>query len=293
VRIRIGTRGSALALVQANAVADRLRRSGHDVELVTIVTAGDRRAPDTSPSEGSFVAAIAAAVSAREVDIAVHSAKDVPLEAGTDLVLAAFPERADPRDALVTPSGVGLDGLPPRAVVGTDSPRRTGFLLAARGDLDVRPLHGNVDTRLRRLDAGEADALVLACAGLDRLGRGDRAGVRLPPELVPPAPGQGALAVQARRDDVELGAALAVLDVPEVRLEVTLEREVLAGAGGGCRAPVGALARHRGGAIELLVAAVAPGGGDVRRSTLHLDPRDPDAGRAARSAGEALRAVLA
>src|SRR4030088_2743548 len=169
--IRLGTRGSRLALVQSELVAARLRGQGHDVELVPIVTEGDVRPIDMSPGEGVFVAAIARALLVGEVDMAVHSAKDVPLEEEPGLVIAAYPERADPRDVLITRHGGGsLASLPQGAIVGTDSPRRTGFLLAARPDLKVVPLHGNVETRLRRLDEGGADPLVLAAAGLRRPG---------------------------------------------------------------------------------------------------------------------------
>src|SRR5216683_2030452 len=156
-RLRLGTRGSRLALVQSELVADRLRAAGYDVELVPIVTEGDVRPVDMSPGEGVFVAAIARALLNDEVDIAVHSAKDVPLEEEPDLMIAAYSERADPRDVLITRDGGGsLASLPHGAIVGTDSPRRTGFLLAARPDLKVVPLHGNVETRLKRLDEGAA-----------------------------------------------------------------------------------------------------------------------------------------
>jgi hydroxymethylbilane synthase len=257
VKLRLGTRGSRLALVQSELFAQRLREAGHEVELVRIVTEGDIRPVDTNPGEGIFVAAIARALIAGEVDVAVHSAKDMPLVEDPELVIAAYPERADPRDALITRSGgATLDTLPPGTTVGTDSPRRAGFLRAARPDLRIVSLHGNVDTRLRRLDQGDCDALVLAAAGIDRLGRSERIDQRLEPELIPPAPGQGALAVQARRSDVELVGALAATDLRSVRLSVETEREVLKATGGTCRAPVGALASVSGDSFTLLVAGV-------------------------------------
>jgi len=257
VNLRLGTRGSKLALVQSELFARRLREAGHEVELVRIVTDGDIRPVDMSPGEGVFVAAIARALAAGEIDIAVHSAKDIPLEEEPELLIAAYPERADPRDALVTRTGTStLDSLPRRAVVGTDSPRRMGFLLAARPDLRVVPLHGNVDTRLGRLDENAVDALVLAAAGIDRLGRSERIDQRLEPELIAPAPAQGALAVQARRQDVDLLRLLAALDQSSVRLAVEMEREVLKATGGTCRAPVGALASVDGDSFTLLVAGV-------------------------------------
>src|SRR5260370_37743867 len=162
-RVRLGTRGSRLVLVQSGLVADRLRRAGYEVDLIPVVPEGDVRPVDMSPGEGVFVAAIASALLKGEVDIAVHSAKDVPLEEEPGLVIAAYSERADPRDVLITRNGrASLESLAGGAVVGTDSPRRAGFLLAARPDLKVIPLHGNVETRLERLDDGGADAIVLA-----------------------------------------------------------------------------------------------------------------------------------
>jgi len=261
--IRLGTRGSKLALVQSELVAARLREQGHEVELVPIVTEGDVRPVDMSPGEGVFVAAIARALLAGEVDVAVHSAKDVPLEEEPDLVIAAYPERADPRDALITRHGGGsLASLHQGATVGTDSPRRTGFLLAARPDLKVVPLHGNVETRLKRLDEGSTDAIVLAAAGIDRLGRGERIDERLEPEVIAPAPGQGALAVQVRRSDVKLVELVSAIDDLDIRLAVEAERHVLSVTGGTCRAPVGALASVSGDSFTILAAGVNSDGSD-------------------------------
>ena len=251
----IGSRGSPLALAQARLVHEALEREGQASRIVIIETEGDRRAPDTAWGEGAFVAAIERALLAGGVDIAVHSAKDVPTEEDPRLWIAAFLPRADPRDALVVRADAQarrLEDLPPGTRVGTDSPRRTGFLLARRPDLAVHPLHGNVDTRLRRLDDGETDVLVLACAGLDRMRLGDRIAERLAPEIVPPAPGQGAIAVQIRRDDVGLTAIARAIDDPDTRIAVEAERAFLSAAGGGCRAPIGALASIVGDELELL-----------------------------------------
>jgi hydroxymethylbilane synthase len=268
--IRLGTRGSKLALVQSELVAKRLRGAGHDVELVPIVTEGDLRAIDMSPGEGVFVAAIARALLAGEIDVAVHSAKDVPLEEDPGLAIAAYPERADPRDALITRRGGGsLESLPRGATVGTDSPRRTGFLLAARPDLKVIPLHGNVETRLRRMDEGTADALVLAAAGIDRLGRQARIDERFEPDVLAPAPGQGALAVQVRRADDRLIELVLAIDDEDVRLAVEAEREVLRATGGTCRAPVGALASVNGDAFALLAGGVNTDGSSKLVERLH------------------------
>src|SRR5256712_4656700 len=228
MRIRLGTRGSMLALAQSDWVAGRLRSTGHDVEVIRIVTEGDLRPVDTVPGEGIFVAAIANALKRGEIDVAVHSAKDVPLEEEPDLVIVAYPDRADPRDALVTKSKAqSLANLPANATVGTDSPRPAGVVHAARGDLRIVPLHGNVDTRLRRIDAGEVDALVIATAGLDRLGRGARIDQRIDPKVVTPAPAQGALAIQARRTEGALLKVLGTLDQPAIRLAVEVERSLL------------------------------------------------------------------
>src|SRR3989475_7391869 len=232
MRVRLGTRGSMLALAQSDWVARRLRSAGHDVEVVRIVTEGDTRPVDTVPGEGIFVAAIANALKSGHIDVAVHSAKDIPLDEEPELVIAAYPERADPRDALVTKSKAEtLATLRAGTTVGTDSPRRAGFVRAAHGDLRIVPLHGNVDTRLRRLDAGEVDALVIAAAGLDRLGRGKRIDQRIDVHVVAPAPAQGALAVQALRADTTLLAALAEIARPEIRLAVEAGPEGPAAAG--------------------------------------------------------------
>jgi len=263
VTIRLGTRGSKLALVQSELVAERLRSAGHEVELVPIVTEGDVRPIDMSPGEGVFVAAIARALLSMEIDLAVHSAKDVPLEEDPDLLIAAYPERADPRDALITRRGAdSLESLPLGAIVGTDSPRRAGFLLAARPDLKVIPLHGNVETRVRRLDNGAADAIVLAAAGIDRLGMQARIDMTFEPDVLAPAPGQGALAVQVRRSDARLMELISAIDDGDVRLAVEAERDVLRTTGGTCRAPVGALASISGDQFVLVAGGVNSDGSD-------------------------------
>lgn len=269
MKIRLGTRGSILALAQSEWFAERLRARGHEVDVVRMVTEGDVRPVDTTPGEGIFVAAIANALVRREIDIAVHSAKDVPLEEVPELVIAAYPDRADPREALVTRSGrQSIVTLPANSTVGTDSPRRTGFIRAARGDLRIVPLHGNVDTRLRRLDAGDVDVLLIAAAGLDRLGRGGRIDQRIDPTLVTPAPAQGALAIQARRSDATLLEVLAGHDQPDIRLAVEAERRVLHATGGTCRAPVGALASIDGPNFTIVVGGVNSDGSDLQVETV-------------------------
>jgi hydroxymethylbilane synthase len=290
--IRLGTRGSKLALVQSELVAKRLRAAGHEVALVPMVTEGDVRPMDMSPGEGVFVTAIARALLSGVIDLAVHSAKDVPLEEDPALAIAAYPERADPRDVLVTRRGGGsLEALPRGAIVGTDSPRRAGFLLAARPDLEVIPLHGNVETRLRRLDEGAADALVLAAAGMDRLGRHGRIDERFEPDVLAPAPGQGALAVQVRQGDARMMELVSAIDDRDVRLAVEAEREVLRTTGGTCRAPVGALASISGDEFVLLAGGVNSDGSDKLVERLKGSRRD--AGDLAARLGRRLLAEVA
>lgn len=249
--VRLGTRGSILARAQAALVERELRGIGFEVETLLIQTAGDRGRPDTAWGEGAFVKQIERALLDGRVDVAVHSAKDVPTEELPSLAIAAYLPREDARDALVCRErGRTLETLPPAARVGTDSPRRTAFLLARRPDLRLHPLHGNVDTRLRRLDDGETDAIVLAVAGLARLGRDDRIDEVFSPTILPPAPGQGALAIQVRADD-ELLEAIASVDHRPTRVAVEAERAFLRLSGGGCRAPIGAFAEADGEVLLL------------------------------------------
>jgi hydroxymethylbilane synthase len=259
LHVRLGTRGSALALAQSGLIADALRALGAVVEMVTIRTAGDNRVPNTVWGEGAFVTALEGALLDGWIDVAVHSAKDLPTTRDPRLRIAAFPVREDPRDSLIaTDPGLTLATLPRGARVGTDSPRRVAFLLAQRPDLRPHPLHGNVDTRLRRLADGETDALILAAAGLIRLGLADRITQALPPEVLPPAPGQGALAVQCRADDTVVAPLVERLDDAATRFAVQAERAFLAASGGGCRAPLGALGRVHDGILDLLVGAADP-----------------------------------
>jgi hydroxymethylbilane synthase len=281
-----------LALAQTEWFAHLLSEAGHEVELVRIVTEGDVRPPDTEPGEGIFVTAIAHALRRGEIDAAVHSAKDVPLVEDPDLVIAAYPVRADARDALVTKAGsASISGLPRGATVGTDSPRRTGFLRAARSDLRVVPLHGNVDTRLRRLDEREVDAIVIAAAGLDRLARGGRIDQRIDARTMPPAPAQGALAIQARNEPGMLLEELRLYDRTDVRLAVEAERRVLHATGGTCRAPVGALASVADGEFTMLIGGVNSDGSELRIET--VGGKTSDALRLAEDAGRRLAHAVA
>lgn len=260
--LRIGTRRSKLAMAQAREVADRLRAQGVEAELVPIVTAGDRGAsPDQSPAgiKGLFVAEIVRALQEGEVDLAVHSAKDLPSEDPEGVIVAAVPERADPFDVLVTREAE----LPSSATVGTSSLRRRAQLLRARPEMVVTDIRGNVDSRLAKLEAGEVDGLVLAAAGLARLGIAPRSWTPLPLEDMVPAPGQGALAVQARADDPATLEMVKQLDHPRSRIAFEAERAIMAELGGGCALPLGAYAEQREAGVRLLSVVVRPDGSDL------------------------------
>ncbi|NUR71807.1 MAG: hydroxymethylbilane synthase [Hamadaea sp.] len=244
MKLRLGTRGSALALAQSQMVADAVTAAtGHTVELVEIVTPGDRSAaPVQRLGVGVFVSALRDALQAKEIDFAVHSYKDLPTAPVDDLIIAAVPERADPRDVLVARDGLTLAELPPSSLVGTGALRRIAQLQALGLGLRTTPIRGNVDSRLRRVASGELDAIVLAKAGLDRLGRSAEATEALDPMLMLPAPAQGALAVECRADDTDLVAALSALDHPATRAAVAAERGLLAQLEAGCSAPIAGLA---------------------------------------------------
>jgi hydroxymethylbilane synthase len=281
--IAIGTRGSALALAQARLVAERL---GPGVELRVLRTAGDLSdRPIRELGDGVFVTAIEEALRAGEIDLAVHSLKDLPTEEPADLLIAAIPAREDPRDILVTRARDGIAGLPRDAVVGTSSPRRSAFLRAIRADASCREIRGNVDTRLRKVESGEYDAVVVAAAGLRRLGIAFDEREALPIELCPPAPGQGALAVQIRARDTELAARLAELEDRATRVAVTAERALLRALGASCEIPLGAIGRSDGGGVTL-DAALAGDDGVRRASARGSDPYE-----VARRAALALGAV--
>lgn len=280
--ITIGTRGSALALAQAHLVATAL---GDGVELRVLRTAGDMSdRPIRELGDGVFVTAIEAALRRGEVDVAVHSLKDLPTDEPADLLIAAIPPREDPRDVLVTRSRSGLDGLPRGAVVGTSSPRRAAFLRALRPDAVAREIRGNVDTRLGKVRSGHYDAVIVAAAGLRRLGIAFDESEALPLELCPPAPGQGALAVQIRAGDTELAARVAALDDRATRLAVATERALLRAMGASCEIPLGTIGRYTDGAIELAAALATDA--EVRRTSA----RGADPHEVARRAAEALGA---
>jgi hydroxymethylbilane synthase len=242
--LRIGTRGSALALAQTGHVAEVLEKAGARVEIVVVSTPGDRSsAPIAEIGVGVFTSALRDALAGGEIDVAVHSYKDLPTAPDPRLVLAAVPPREDPRDALVARDGLTLGELPVGSTVGTGSPRRAAQLEALGLGLTIVPLRGNVDTRIRKVADGELDAVVLARAGIARLGRTAEITETLEPIQMLPAPAQGALAVECRVDDVDTEHLLqSTLDDSSSRAAVTAERAMLAALEAGCSAPVGALA---------------------------------------------------
>jgi len=281
VAIRLGSRGSPLAVAQAAYVRERLERLGEEVEVVTIRTSGDER-PGGAPApenddKARFVKEIEEALLREEIDLAVHSAKDVPSLLPDGLAIVGVPQRADARDTLCGPGS--LDALADGAVVGTASLRRRAQLLAARPDLDVREARGNVDTRLRRLAEGSYDALVLAAAGLSRLGREE--GEPISEEDMTPAPGQGCLALEARTGDAVATDLAGRLTDRAALVALTAERALVEGLAATCRTPVGAHARLRGDELVLDAFAGMPDGSEWIRDRAAGDAGDPAAlGRA-------------
>ncbi|KQV71434.1 porphobilinogen deaminase [Nocardioides sp. Root122] len=292
--LRLGTRASALATTQSGHVADMIReRLGRDVELVEVSTEGDRSSAPlaTLGGTGVFVSALRDALLEGRVDVAVHSLKDLPTTPAEGIALAAIPLREDPRDVVVARDGLTLGELPVGSRLGTGSPRRVSQLAALGLGLELQGIRGNVDTRIRKVREGEVDAIVLARAGLSRLGRLGEATEVLDPLQMLPAPGQGALAVECRSGDAELVAALAQLDDAATRAAVTAERAVLATLEAGCSAPLGALAEVVEGedGEELWLRAVAlstDGGLSVRMSA--TGSVDDAAGLGTRLASEML-----
>jgi len=278
--IRVATRGSTLALAQARAVADGLSAGGARVEILPIRTEGDRLAEARLAAvggKGLFVREIEEALLRGDADVAVHSLKDLPAERPAALCLAAFPERADAHDVLVTRRPTRFAELPTGAVLGTSSPRRRALALALRPDLSVEPIRGNVDTRLRKLESGEFDGIVLAAAGLRRLGITPRHAETLAPDVFVPAVGQGILGVEARVDDAATLAALRALDHQPTRLCALAERAFLGRLGASCVTPMAAHARLVGGRLVLDGVVASEDGRTVLRETVEGAPERPAA----------------
>lgn len=261
MRLRIGTRGSQLARWQANHVSQRLRQLGHEVGIEIIHTTGDRItdvALAQVGTKGLFTKEIEEALLESRIDLAVHSLKDLPTELPDTLEIAAVTTREDPRDVLCSKRYTSLKELPQKSKVGTSSLRREAQLKALRPDLVVCPVRGNVDTRLRKLESGEYDALVLAYAGLRRLGRTELVRQVIEVDVICPAAGQGALAIEIRAGDGAVRRALEGLDDPVARAETSCERALLAGLGGGCQVPIGARAAWRDGNLHLQAVVASP-----------------------------------
>jgi hydroxymethylbilane synthase len=273
VKLRIGTRGSRLALAQSREVADAISASGVETELVTVTTAGDRGAdPASDPAgvKGLFVTEIVRALLDGEVDLAVHSAKDLPADDTDGVVIAGVPERASALDVLVTRDG----DLRPGARVGTSSIRRRAQVFRLRPDVIVEDLRGNVDTRLRKLGDGEVDALIIAGAGLLRLGVVPEHAAPMSLAEMVPAPGQGCLAVQARASDGATIEVLSALDHAASRMALQAERGLMARLGGGCALPLGAFAESVPRGVRLLAIALSPDGSRIVRT--EVDGETPD-----------------
>jgi len=289
VKVRIGSRGSALARWQAEHVRARLAALGHEADIRVITTTGDRvqdRRLEQVGGKGAFLKEIEEAMLAGEVDLAVHSLKDVPTALPEGLRLCAVLERADPRDAVLSRAGIGLKKLPAGARVGTTSLRRRAQVAALRPDLVLQDLRGNVDTRIRKLGEGACDAILLAVAGLERLGRRHEAAEILEPDLFLPAPGQGAIALEVRASDAAVAALVAPLDHAETARAVAAERALLMGLHGGCNVPLGAYAVEEDGAVRLTAFVARPDGSGLLRG----QARDADPVRAGAALAEQLLA---
>ncbi|MFL0577885.1 hydroxymethylbilane synthase [Dietzia sp. 179-F 9C3 NHS] len=265
--LRVGTRGSTLATTQAGHVRDALIAAGYPAELVIVRTKGDVvMAPVERIGVGVFTLELRAALERGDCDVAVHSYKDLPTAPDPRFAPIAVPPRVDPSDVLVARDGLTLDTLPEGARVGTSAPRRRSQLAALRPDLDLYPLRGNIDTRMGYVDSGDLDAVVLAAAGLDRTGIGERATQRFGVADMLPAPAQGALAVECRADDEEAVTALTTVDHLPSRVRVAAERRLLADLEAGCTAPVGARAELADGELTLYAVAAAHDGTTVLRA---------------------------
>jgi hydroxymethylbilane synthase len=279
--LRIATRGSALALWQANHIRERLAQlHGVESELIRIRTSGDNfqhswvaQVSQQTGMKGVFIKELEEALLAGTADLAVHSMKDVPTENPAGLIFPAITRREDVRDCLISRDGAKLKDLPSGARVGTSSLRRQAQLRYQRPDLEILDLRGNVDTRLRKVAGGEFDAIVLATAGINRLGASERITQILPPEIMLPAVGQGALGIEIRADDRETLRLVAALDDPESRAAVTAERALLRELEGGCQVPLGAWARRENGELRLEACVFSADGKEFVRNELcgHVD----------------------
>lgn len=277
--VKLGTRGSPLALAQANDVITRLRSvAPHlDVRIQVIRTEGDERSASGASLQGKalFTQRIEDALERGDLDLAVHSLKDLPLTSSPCLIVAAVPQRVDPRDCLIADGGRTLTELPPGATVATSSLRRSAQLRALRPDFQLVPVRGNVDTRINKLRTNGWDGVVLAVAGLSRIGLEAHIAERIRPDVLVPAPGQGALAVQARRDDAALFRDVRRIEDPVSRACVEAERSLVLQLGGDCESPIGALATAYDGWLTLTGLVVRPDGGQSVRGTETVPLQEP------------------
>jgi len=286
-RLRIGSRGSQLALWQANHISALLRDRGQKVEIEIIKTTGDKItevALAKVGTKGMFTKEIEEALAEGRVDLAVHSLKDLPTEVSAGFEIAAITQRENPRDVFCSRKYKSIDELPHGARIGTSSLRRQAQLKAVRPDLEIHPLRGNVDTRLRKLEAGEYDAVILAAAGLNRLGKTELVRQVISAEVMCPAAGQGALAIEIRADDSGTRQLLGFLDDATARATTTCERALLNKLGGGCQVPIGAFAEVRDGRLHLDAIVARPDGTKLLRES--QDGSNPV--RLGEAAGEAL-----
>jgi hydroxymethylbilane synthase len=270
LRLTIGSRGSQLALWQANHVAARLREHDHEVAIEIIHTTGDKItdvALAKVGAKGMFTKEIEEALADKRIDLAVHSLKDLPTDISPEFEIGAVPVREDPRDSFCSLKYASIEALPQGARVGTSSLRREAQLRALRPDLNVHPLRGNVDTRLRKLEAGEYHAIILAAAGLRRLGRADAIRQIISIEAMCPAAGQGALAIEIRAGDSAVRDALAFMDDTATRAETDCERALLRKMGGGCQVPIGGSAKWSGGRLHLQAVVASPDGKALLRES--------------------------
>jgi hydroxymethylbilane synthase len=289
LKLRIGSRGSQLALWQANHISALLRARGHEVEIEIIHTTGDKItdvALAMVGTKGMFTKEIEEALAAGSIDLAVHSLKDLPTELPPGFEIAAITKREDPCDAFCSRQYSSFQELPQGARVGTSSLRRQAQLKAVRPDLDIHPLRGNVDTRLRKLEQGEYDAIILATAGLKRLGKIELIKQIIPAEVMCPAAGQGALGIEIREGDAATRQHLEFLDDTAARAATSCERALLNRLGGGCQVPIGAFAEMNGGQLHLESIVADPDGSIVLRDS--RDGDDPE--RLGNDAGTALLA---
>jgi len=272
--LRIGSRGSQLALWQANHIRALLEQRGHSVKIEIIKTTGDKItdvALAKVGTKGMFTKEIEEALAEGRIDLAVHSLKDLPTEISREFEIVAITKREDPRDVFCSQKYWSLDDLPRGARVGTSSLRRQAQLKALRNDLEIHPLRGNVDTRLRKLADGEYDAIILAAAGLSRLGKNQFMRHVLPPEVMCPAAGQGALAIEIRAGDFATAELVKFLDDRAARLTTNCERALLSKLGGGCQVPIGALAELRGDRLHLDAIVASPDGSKLLRESREGD----------------------